>query len=88
MRYRFRVERHAIVLGREVFPGDVLAIVLTEGRAVLSVELPFNPGAVLGACEDGTLSLCGASVADLRQRIAPRLDPRVIPFPAARRREA
>ncbi len=88
--FLFVANAHAIVCGREVRPGDVIAVRIEDGRMALSIELPFNPQSVLNAADAGTLTPHEDADARLAAAIRPAhaRDPRVIPFPLARRTAA
>lgn len=95
MPYHFVVRTAGVVLGRPVQPGDVVTLAVREGRIALAVELPFNPGGILAALEDGLLDPIDVPVADVQAQLRPtpaqraqRPVPRVLPFPAPSRREA
>lgn len=98
MPYHFVARRFGVVLGRPVQPGDVIVLACREGRATLAVELPFNPGGVLAAMEDGLLDPIDLPVAEISAQLRPAPDqraqrpaPRVLPFPSppdGTRREA
>lgn len=95
MPYHFVVRQDGVVLGRPVRAGDVLVLACREGRAALAIELPYNPGAVLAAMEDGLLEPTDVPRAALAEQLRPTPEqraahpaPRVLPFPAPQRREA
>lgn len=93
MPYHFVVEKAGVVGGRPVQPGDVVVLACREGRAALAIELPFNPGGILAAVEDGILRPTDLPIADVQAQLRPTPEaraqhpaPRVLPFRAPARR--
>jgi hypothetical protein len=73
---RVVVRVEGVLLGRRVYPGDILCIDLTsDAPVILGAELPRNVGQLLGALEAGLVEAVDVTPDDARSLLAPRPSP-------------